>query len=359
MTAIFGERGIGKTFILAQECYRRYRKGFLIITNFDFVYSHINYSHRSPEDFYALLREILLFKERGLEAWNIYGGFHHTGIFIAIDEGHLFFSADLWKRYQDEPLFQDVIRVLAQARKMDIEIWYTCQDPAKIDINWRRYTEEWIKFRPVIPLRRKILIQHEKYPIYRRELRHIIPLMWMEYHALTTQNPTPNYSIAKDENGVMHWSPQSTMIRRHFRRSGWLDPFPYKLYDSNEILSVNLNRQELLDFSNLEKLNIIQHTYRHERFPTIKGFFRWLREKPFFGWLKIVSRWIRSWEESYPIRYFLEKVNLGEIPKGTTKKIAKNQEIKILPEKIAAQQRAKWYKQTGHTPAATQESPIR
>ena len=173
MTAVFGDRGVGKTFILAKECYKRYKQGYLVVTNFDFVYSHINYANRSPEEFYKVLAEILTFKERGLETWLLFGGFKHTGIFIAIDEGHLFFSADLWKRYQSEPVFQDVIRVLAQARKLDIEIWYTTQDPSKIDKNWRRYTEDWIRFRPVFPFRRKILIKHPKYPIYTREIRYL------------------------------------------------------------------------------------------------------------------------------------------------------------------------------------------
>jgi len=340
MTAIFGDRGIGKTYILAQEAYRRYKQGYLIVTNFDFVYANINYSDRSPDDFYKLLREILLFKERGMEFWQIYGGFQHTGIFIAIDEGHLFFSADLWKRYQNEEIFQDVIRVLAQARKLDIEIWYTCQDPAKIDINWRRYTEDWIRFTPLFSLRKKVLIKHEKYPIYKRELRHLIPIMRMEWHRLDHTHPVVDYSTITDEAGNRHWSNRATMLTWKFRRSGWLDPFPYTLYDSNEILSVNINRQDLLEFNELEKLNIVPHSYRYESFPTFKKVLRWFGLGKIFG-TRWVRRFVRSKNEEYPIRYSLEKVELGEIPKGNVKKIALLQPRAILSTQEAARHRAK------------------
>jgi len=336
MTAVFGDRGIGKTYILAQECYRRYRQGYMIVTNFDFVYSHINYADRSPEDFYKLLAEILTFKERGFETWLLFGGFKHTGIFIAIDEGHLFFSADLWKRYQQEPVFQDVIRVLAQARKLDIEIWYTTQDPAKIDKNWRRYTEDWIRFRPFFPLRKKVLIKHEKYPIYKRELRHLIPLVWMEWHNLDHEHPQVDYTTVTDEDGFVSWSSKSTLLKRRLRRSGWLDSFPYKLYDSNEILSVNIDRPELLDFQNLQKLTVVEHTFAYERFPTFKKIL-----KKIFGIFKLRLYFLRARDEAYPTRLRLESVNIGEIPKGSTKKITSLMPEAILSIKEAAAIRAK------------------
>jgi hypothetical protein len=349
MSAIFGDRGIGKTYILAQEAYRRYKMGYFIITNFDFAYAHVNYSNKSPEEFYELLREILLFKERGFETWNLYGGFRHTGIFIGIDEGHLFFSADLWKRYQDQPAFQDIIRVLAQARKLDIEIWYTCQTPDKIDLNWRRYTEDWIRFTPVFPFRRKILIKHEKYPIYKREIRHLIPFMREERHKLDHKNPQVDYSTVTDENGVTHFSSKSTVIDRRWRRSGWLDPFPYTLYDSNEILSVNIDRQELIEFKALEKLEIIPHSYRYERFPTIKKLLRWIRSLWLFRWIKIIESVWKSffpqgweaWDAKLPTRFSLEKSTIGEIPTGTQKKIANRQPHAILSAEEAARHRAK------------------
>lgn len=332
MTAIFGDRGIGKTYILAQEAYRRYRQGYFIVTNFDFAYAHVNYSDKSPEEFYELLREILLFKERGFEAWSLYGGFSHTGIFIAIDEGHLFFSADLYKKYQTEPIFQDVIRVLAQARKMDIEIWYTCQDPQKIDKNWRRYTEDWIKFRPFLNWRKKVLLKHEKYPIYSRELRHIFPLMWMEWHKLDHEHPAVDYTTVTDPEGNVTWSSKSTLLARKLRRSGWMDPFPYTLYDSNEILSVNVNKQELAEFPNLSKLHVVPHTYRYERFPSFKKLLQKIGFKKF--------RISRLWNAELPTRYKLEKTPSLEVPKGTTKKISTRQKTDVLTERDAARHRA-------------------
>jgi len=274
MTSVFGDRGIGKTYHLAQEAYRRYQQGFFIITNFDFAYAHINYSDKSPEQFIELLGEILRFKENRHDAFDIFPSFRHTGIFIAIDEGHLFFSADMWKRYQSDEKFQNIIRVLAQARKLDIEIWYTTQDPAKIDKNWRRYTEEWIKLTPFFAMRKKVNIQHASKPIFKREIRHTFPLLWMEWHKLDADNPVINYATIKDEEGFSHLSEQSTLIRRRLRRCGWLDPFPYKLYDSNEILSVNFGESMEKDYPLLRETTIIPHTFQYERFPTIKKLFR-------------------------------------------------------------------------------------
>jgi len=322
MTAICGDRGIGKTYLLADECYERYKQGYFIVTNFDFVYSNINFSSRSPDDFYKLLRQILLFKERGFDPYDLFAGFRHTGIFIAIDEGHLFFSADLWKRYQTDETFQDVLRVLAQARKLDIEIFYTTQDPAKIDVNFRRYTEDWIRFRPLLNLRKKIMIRHESKPIFRRELRHIIPLVWKEWHNLKYDAPVFDYSTIKDENGFMHLAKTSTLIKRRLRRMGSLKPFPYKLYDSNEILSVGLHKTDLADFEDLAKLVVVPYTFKRERFPTIKKILRRARN-----------------DAKYPTRYRLPYVKLGNIPQGIVKKISLLMPTETMADEIVEKSR--------------------
>lgn len=269
MTSLSGKRGIGKTYHLAKECYERYKQGYFIITNFSFVYSNIDASSLTPDEFYQLLREVLLFKDAGYEVSDLFPEFKHTGIFIAIDEGHLYFSADMYKRYQDDEDFQDIIRILAQARKMDIEIFYTTQDPSKVDKNWRRYTEDWLRFTPVLNWSYKKLIPHESKQIYRREVRYILPLVWQEVHELDHANPVFNYAVVKDENGFSSWSKLSTIRGRSMVRSGWMDPFPYKLYDSNQILALKQKSMDA-DFKYLKELAVVPHFMRPDKFPTIR-----------------------------------------------------------------------------------------
>ena len=134
----------------------------------------------------------------------------------------------------------------------------------------------------------------------------------------------------------MTWSSKSTLIGwAHLYRSGWLDPFPYKLYDSNEILSVNISRPELLDFSNLAKINIVEHTFAYERYPSIKAFFRRI-----LGWIGIKWHRLHPRDKEYPIRWVLEEVQLGKIPEGSTKRITNLMPSAVLSAREAAEIRA-------------------
>src|SRR5690606_9280265 len=131
------------------------KQGYFIITNFSHVCSNIDCSREDPDVFYELLKELMLFKDSGYEMVDLFPTFKHTGVFIAIDEAHLYFSSDMYKRYS-QPKFQYIIKLLAQARKADIEIELSVQVPDKIDINWRRYIEEYINYKPMIPWRIKV-----------------------------------------------------------------------------------------------------------------------------------------------------------------------------------------------------------
>jgi hypothetical protein len=269
MTSVSGKRGIGKTYHLSKEIYQRYLEGYFIITNFSHIYSNIDASDLSPDDFYHLLREVLLFKDLGYEVSDLFPDFQHTGIFIGIDEGHLYFSADMYKRYQEEEGFQDIIRILAQARKLDIEIWYTTQDPSKIDKNWRRYTEDWVRYTPFLSMSYKKLLRHPSKPIFRRELRYPVPLVWEEWHDLDHVNPVFDYSTVTDTDGFKFLSTKSTLVKRRLKTSGWLDPFPYHLYDSNQVLAIKKAVQGM-EFNHLKDFGVIPHVTRPERFPTFK-----------------------------------------------------------------------------------------
>lgn len=279
MISVSGKRGIGKTYHLAKVMYRRYRQNFFIISNFTHLYSHIDCSKESPEILYEIIKELGIFKERGYELCDLDPRFTHSGVFIGIDEAHLYFSADLFKRYQADASFQYILKFLAQARKSDVEIWYSVQDPAKIDKNWRRYTESYIRYVPVIPwyVKKNILIKRPKrpdgtepLPYYRREIRYPIPLVWEEHHQLDQENPVFDYSMMKMPDGSMRLSPFSTLKERKLVRAGWMDTFPYKLYDSYQMLAMQGDPQEK-DFRHLTGFSYIEHTMQKETFPTIKG----------------------------------------------------------------------------------------
>lgn len=307
MTSVSGKRGIGKTYHLSKEAYKRYKQKFFIITNFTHLYAHIDCSKDDPGVLYDIIRELGVFKERGFELVDLDPRFIHSGVFIGIDEAHLYFSADLYKRYQDDEQFQYVLKFLAQARKSDVEIWYSSQDPAKIDKNWRRYTEDWIRYVPVIPLYKKknILVQRSRrkdgtipLPYYRREIRYPIPLIWEEHHKLDHENPVFDYSMMRGEDGRYHLSPHSTLMGRKIVRSGWLDPFPYKLYDSYQMLAMQGDPQEK-DFEKLLKFGYIEHTFQKENFPTFKNIVKAKRK-----------------DSDLPVRYIRDRISLPE-PEGS------------------------------------------
>lgn len=341
MTSVSGKRGIGKTYHLAKEVYRRYLEGYFIITNFSHVYSNIDFSQSTTDDFYQLLKEILLFKEMGYEICDLYPEFEHTGIFIAIDEGHLYFSADLYKRYQDDPDFQDIIKMLAQARKQDIEIWYTTQDPAKIDKNWRRYTEEYIRYVPVLNLSRKVLIPHESKPIYRREMRHMIPFVWEERHELDHNDPVFDYSKITDDQGFSSWSPKSTLLGRKLRRSGWLDPFPYRLYDSNQVLAVK-QKEVNQTFENIKNFAIVSHTFQQEKFPVLKGLFHLPRK-----------------DAKLPIKKFYKGISLPAPEPADTRANVLKQPMEFVEDmKALNAKKARAYARFAGKPRLKKEEPL-
>jgi len=295
MTSVSGKRGVGKTYHLAKEVYERYKQGYFIITNFSHVYANIDASALTPDEFYELLKQVLLFKDNGYEVSDLFPEFKHTGIFIAIDEGHLYFSADLYKRYQDKEDFQDIIRILAQARKLDIEIWYTTQDPSKVDKNWRRYTEDWIRFTPVLNTAYKKLIKHPTKDVFRREVRYWFPLVWEEWHDLDHTNPVFDYSTVVDAQGFSSLSKHATLQSRRLRRSGWLDPFPYKLYDSNQILAISDQKLES-EYGLLKNFGVVPHFMRPDPIPWFRRHI--LRQTPY--------------DERMPPRFKLKKLDLPE-----------------------------------------------
>jgi len=290
--------------MLSKKLYERYQQGFFTISNFTHVYANIDCSKDNPEVLYEIIRELGVFKDRGYELCDLDPRFVHSGVFIAIDEAHLYFSADLFKRYQTDDRFQDVLKFLAQARKADVEIWYSTQDPAKIDKNWRRYTESYIRYVPVIPFSYKKMVLQQRGvqsngvklpPYYRREVRYLLPLVWEEHHKLDAENPVFDYSTVQTPDGGIQLSPKATLQERFLVRSGWLDPFPYKLYDSYQMLAMKVSNNEE-DYEQLTKYGFVDHTFKREKFPTLK---------PLVG--------LKRNDAEIPVRYVRDEVKLPDV----------------------------------------------
>lgn len=149
MGSITGELGAGKTYDLALREYRAYMQGCFCLSNFDHVYSHVIVKN-DPDTLIELIRQIAQFKERGYEICDLLPTFRHGGIFLAIDESHLAFGRDISS--SSETMQDIILPFISLARKADVHIWYTAQDPATIHKTFRRYTRDWIRIRPIIPI---------------------------------------------------------------------------------------------------------------------------------------------------------------------------------------------------------------
>ena len=279
MTSISGDRGVGKTAFLAKRVYEHFLAGDLCITNFSHVYSHIDCSKSKASTVVKIIKQLGIFKERGYEPADLLPNLRHSGIYFAIDEGHLYFPSKAGGA-KGEDFF--VIKFLAQARKQDVWIEYSTQHPSKIGKDWRRYTEDYIRLRPVIPWKKWISVPHYRgknaLPIFQREMRIRIPWIWEELHHLDADSTDFNYNMKYEEGQPVGLAPSSTLIAR---KRYWQKPFYFKLYNSRQMLSLDYNKEKELEegeveFDELFKIALVQHTMRPENFPTFK---KWLHMK--------------------------------------------------------------------------------
>ncbi len=264
MTSISGELGTGKTYFLARELYEQSMAGCLCISNFQHIYSNI-VVRNDPETLLEIIRQLAVLKQTGREICDLLPTFKHTGVFVAIDEAHLTFGRDSSKADMEEV----ILPFVSLARKQDVHIWYTVQDPATIHKTFRRYTRDWIRIRPLVPIFRTIILPHETRPTWRREKRLLIPLVWEELHHLPFDNPIFNYRVKHLEEGGSVWHQDSTIVSRGWPRRN-NDPFIHSLYDSNELSGVNVDLQKQENFALLKGVQYIPHTYFPDKFPTFR-----------------------------------------------------------------------------------------
>jgi len=254
MTGIVGERGAGKTHFLSKLIHQKRAEGYYIITNFTHADSNKDCSHYSPTEFYELLRELAEFKDAGYEMVDLFPSFYHTGVFIAIDEIQLYFNQDF--KYEDAELQYVLLKLLAQARKLDVQIVFVAQQPDKVNKDFRRFTDVWINVKPMFTfLRSRKPYPHPTRPCVQYEIRYMVPISKLEYHSLDANNPQFNYTVIRDELGSS-WSPKSTVKSTGYTMSGWLDPLPYKLYSSNQALA--LKPKDGQEFSRLRSFSLVE-----------------------------------------------------------------------------------------------------
>ncbi len=271
MVSISGERGVGKTLHLADRVYQRSKQGYFTITNFSHAFSNLDCSGLSPEGFLDVILNVIDFKDNGYEMFNIHPSFRHTGVYVAMDEATIYFSPEMQSKLSksDPEKYQRLLNLLAQARKYDVEIDYVVQDPAKVGKDFRRYTEHYKRFRWVFKLKRLAFIPHPRLPIYRREHRHLLDVIWEEVHELDADNPKFNYSTITDENGIAKWAESSTLKERHLRTTGRFKKRVLRMYNSYQPVAV---KQESYneEFSPLRNFRVIPGNFKKEKFPTFK-----------------------------------------------------------------------------------------
>jgi len=303
-----GEWGVSKTYHLTKEVLKYRKKGYFVITNYSCKGANIDGSRLTPDEFLDLLREVLWMKKLGLEPFDLDDSFKHTGIFIAMDEGHLYFTAESFKSYQTDPRFKELLVFLSQCRKQGVHIVYTVQDFSKIDINWRKYTGQVDEVKPMIPLKYRKKVPHKRAEgKYELQERYIIPLVWVNSHKLDAAFPHYDYSTYIDQEGNERPTKMNTVKKRRIGVFGWLDPFPYTIYDSYQIIGTDLVNKDFR-FKNISSFDVIPY-FGRERF-------RWLkvllgkRQNDYYD--DVISRDVKpEWDEmTNKIRIMIEQHQL-------------------------------------------------
>lgn len=131
MIAFCGFPGTGKTLHMTKTLYRAYKKGHLIITNYNVEFAHI-----VAKDFQEMIRLLE----------NLYSLVVDYGrpllktrkIFIGIDETSVVLNSRNFKRFPDI-----LLNFIPQTRKVGVHIFYTTQSPYYTDVNLRRLTDYW------------------------------------------------------------------------------------------------------------------------------------------------------------------------------------------------------------------------
>ncbi len=321
MVSISGERGVGKTLHLADRVYQRSKQGYFVITNFSHSHSNLDCSGLSAMEFLKVILNVIDFKDNGYEMYNLHPSFKHTGVYVAMDEATIYFSPEMQSQLSkgDPENYSRLLNLLAQARKYDVEIDYVVQDPAKVGKDFRRYTEHYKRFRWVFKLKRLAYVKHPRLPIFRREHRHLLDVIWEEIHDLDADNPKFNYSTITDEHGITQFAESSTLLERHLRLTGKYKRHILRMYNSYQPVAVR-QLEYRKEFSPLRDFRVIPRDYKKDQFPTFKRM------------LRAVGVKVRISDEFLPEKEGFEDLVLP--PRDERNKIisdVQSQKVKIFP----------------------------
>ena len=152
MIGFAGYFGSGKTLNMTKELKKASEQGAFIITNYNTTFSNLVLS--TQEEIINCFREILALRQNKKFIGDLLHAKNknlYKDIFIGLDEAGIYFNS---REYREWNKFPDVMDFLLQCRKLQVEIYYTVQHPALVDINFRRVTTLWNVFKkiPVIPL---------------------------------------------------------------------------------------------------------------------------------------------------------------------------------------------------------------
>jgi len=100
-------------------------------------------------------------------------------------------------------------------------------------------------------------------------MRHLFPLLWEEHHELSAENPVFNSTAVVDPDGVPHLSPSATLKSRRLCLSGWLYSFPYRLYDSYQMLAMEGDPTDKQD-KKVKSFGWVPFWMKKEKYPTFK-----------------------------------------------------------------------------------------
>lgn len=268
MTSISGELGAGKTYVLARELHEQHEAGVCCIANFDHSDADIIIKN-DPAKLLELIRQIAVIKQLGGEMCDVLPTFRHTGIFIGLDEAHLVFGRETARADMEEV----ILPFISLARKADVHIWYVVQDPATIHKTFRRYTRTYIRVRPMINVFRTKFVPHETRPVWRRERRLIVPLVYEEYHRLDPEDPVFSYRRVSEAKGGQAFHKESTI--EGFRIKTNSSKFIHSLYNSNEMAGVNVDPSKEEDFALLKGVCYVPRGMNYpDKIPTFR---KWAR----------------------------------------------------------------------------------
>lgn len=288
LTIISGEWGTGKTKYLVERMEKDYRSNVYTVSNFNCAFASLDCSKDPPDVFLWKLGMLVEMKLRGVNIGNIIPLYRLDRISVYIDEGALYFSPEQQERMRkkDEYSYQRFQTLLAQVRKLNINVFVTCQTIGRLGKDIRRVCDDYMHLRWVLPMPYYVYSQSERDHTIREELRYRVRLQWIEHHMVSADDPQYNYRKTLDvSTGRWVYAESSTLVGKPKIRSDYGKDYQYGCYHSYEPIGISVEEYKDFDSSSVDFSFILKDScyimkgYRKDNFPTFKRFLRFLGMK--------------------------------------------------------------------------------